>query len=117
MTQNRRLSTTQTRIGCLLPLGDPFIFITGHDDSAFILLVSIGLTGCGTVAQVWETGTEVVANTVDTVVNGTSDLVTAIGTDIVDTGAFVVDTGAGVIEVVSEKVDAETDKLDGTEGN
>jgi uncharacterized protein YceK len=81
-----------------------------------IFLVSI-LSGCGTIAQVWETGTEVVSNTVDTVVTGTSDLVTAIGTDIVETGAFVVDTGAGVVEGISERVDEETDKISGDEGN
>ncbi len=79
------------------------------------LFLVLALTGCGTVAQVWETGTEVVSNTVDTVVTGTSDLVTAVGTDIVDTGAFVVDTGAGVVDVVADRVDAETDKLDGEE--
>jgi starvation-inducible outer membrane lipoprotein len=79
----------------------------------FILLVSIGLTGCGTMAQIWETGTEVVSNTVDTVVTGASDLVTAVGTDVVNTGAFIVDTGAGVVQGVSERVDEETDKLDG----
>ena len=79
----------------------------------FIILASIGITGCGTVAQVWETGTEVVSNTVSTVVTGTSDLVTAIGTDVVNTGAFVVDTGAGVIDGVSDRVVEETDKLNG----
>mgnify|MGYP003326094783 CR=1 FL=1 len=66
-----------------------------------LFILSLTLTGCGTVAQVWETGTEVVSNTVDTVVTGASDLVTAIGTDIVETGAFVVDTGAGVVEGLS----------------
>ena len=71
----------------------------------FILLTSICLTGCGTIAQVWETGTEVVSNVVDTVVTGTSDLVTAVGTDVVNTGAFIVDTGAGVVQGVSERVD------------
>ena len=76
-----------------------------------LFILSLTLTGCGTVAQVWETGTEVVSNTVDTVVTGASDLVTAIGTDIVETGAFVVDTGAGVVEGVSERIDEETDKL------
>ena len=81
-----------------------------------IFLVSV-LTGCGTVAQVWETGTEVVSNTVDTVVTGASDLVSAVGTDIVDTGAFVVDTGAGVVEGVSERIDEETDKIEGDGGN
>ena len=79
----------------------------------FILLASIGLTGCGTIAQVWETGTEVVSNAVDTVVTGTSDLVTAVGTDVVNTGAFIVDTSAGVVEGVSQRVDEETDKLNG----
>ena len=76
-----------------------------------ILFLASTISGCGTIAQVWETGVEVVSNTVDTVVTGTSDLVTAIGTDIVETGAFVVDTGAGVVEGISERVDAETDKL------
>jgi|TARA_R100001244_G_scaffold132118_1_gene107181 hypothetical protein len=79
----------------------------------FVLLISIGLTGCGTIAQVWETGTEVVSNVVDTVVTGTSDLVTAVGTDVVNTGAFIVDTSAGIVEGVSERVDEETDKLNG----
>jgi uncharacterized protein YceK len=82
---------------------------------SFFLVLT--LSGCGTIAQVWETGVDVVSNTVDTVVGGASDLVTAVGTDIVDTGAFVVDTGAGVVEVISDKVDKETDKLDGAEGN
>ena len=82
-------------------------------NTLFILLVSIGLTGCGTIAQVWETGTEVVSNAVDTVGTGTSDLVTAVGTDVVNTGAFIVDTSAGVVEGVSERVDEETDKLNG----
>ena len=88
-------------------------FIKGIVIGAVIIL----LTGCGTVAQVWETGTEVVSNTVDTVVTGASDLVTAVGTDIVDTGAFVVDTGAGVVEGVSERIDEETDKIEGDGGN
>ena len=81
-----------------------------------LFILSLTLTGCGTVAQVWETGTEVVSNTVDTVVTGALDLVTAVGTDVVETGAFVVDTTAGVVEGVSERIDDETDKLVEDEG-
>ena len=79
-----------------------------------LFLVSI-LSGCGTVAQVWETGTEVVSTAVDTVVTGSSDLVTAMGEDIVNTGAFVVDTSAGVGAAVSERVDEETDKMESSD--
>tara|TARA_B100000929_G_C15420071_1_gene391035 strand:- start:99 stop:443 length:345 start_codon:yes stop_codon:yes gene_type:complete len=88
--------------------------IMKHVITLFIL--SLALSGCSTVGQIWETGVEVVSNTVDTVVGGASDLVTAVGTDIVETGAFVVDTTAGVVEGVSERVDAETDKLVEDEG-
>ena len=88
--------------------------IMKHVITLFILSLTLG--GCSTVGQIWETGVEVVSNTVDTVVTGASDLVTAIGTDVVETGAFVVDTTAGVVEGVSEKVDAETDKLVDDEG-
>ena len=83
--------------------------IMKHVIALFIL--SLTINGCSTVAQVWDTGVEIVSNTVDTVVGGASDLVTAVGTDIVETGAFVVDTTAGVVEGVSERIDEETDKL------
>ena len=83
-----------------------------------LFLFSFIMSGCTTVGQIWETGVDVVSNTVDTVVTGASDLVTAVGTDIVETGAFVVDTTAGVTEAVSERIDNETDKLyEEEEGN
>jgi uncharacterized protein YceK len=82
-----------------------------------VLFLVLTLNGCSTVAQIWDTGVEVVSNTVDTVVTGASDLVTAIGTDVVETGAFVVDTTAGVVAGVSERIDEETDKLVEDEGN
>ena len=83
--------------------------IMKHVITLFIL--SLALNGCSTVAQIWDSGVDIVSNTVDTVVGGASDLVTAVGTDIVETGAFVVDTTAGVVEGVSERIDEETDKL------
>ena len=45
--------------------------IMKHVITLFIL--SLTLNGCSTIAQVWETGVEVVSNTVDTVVGGASD--------------------------------------------
>ena len=74
----------------------------------FFLLVS---TGCSTIGGVWEAGKTVVTGTVDAVVTGTSQIVSAIAEDIADTTAFVVDTTAGVVEDVANYVDEETDSL------
>ena len=74
----------------------------------FFLLVS---TGCSTIGGVWEAGKTVVTGTVDAVVTGTSQIVSAIAEDIADTTAFVVDTTAGVVEDVADYVDEETDSL------
>ena len=74
----------------------------------FFLLVS---TGCSTIGSVWESGKTVVTGTVDAVVAGTSQLVSAVAEDVADTTAFVVDTTAGLVETVAEKIDEETDEL------
>ena len=74
----------------------------------FFLLVS---TGCSTIGGVWEAGKTVVTGTVDAVVTGTSQIVSAVAEDIADTTAFVVDTTAGVVEDVANYVDEETDSL------
>ena len=74
----------------------------------FFLLVS---TGCSTVGGVWEAGKTIVTGTVDAVVTGTSQIVSAVAEDIADTTAFVVDTTAGVVEDVADYVDEETDSL------
>lgn len=74
----------------------------------FFLLVS---TGCSTIGGVWEAGKTVVTGTVDAVVTGTSQIVSAVAEDIADTTAFVVDTTAGVVEDVADYVDEETDSL------
>ena len=74
----------------------------------FFLLVS---TGCSTIGGVWEAGKTIVTGTVDAVVTGTSQIVSAVAEDIADTTAFVVDTTAGVVEDVADYVDEETDSL------
>ena len=74
----------------------------------FFLLVS---TGCSTIGSVWESGKTVVTGTVDAVVAGTSQLVSAVAEDVADTTAFVVDTTAGLVETVADKIDEETDTL------
>ena len=74
----------------------------------FFLLVS---TGCSTIGGVWEAGKTVVTGTVDAVVTGTSQIVSAVAEDVADTTAFVVDTTAGVVEDVANYVDEETDSL------
>ena len=74
----------------------------------FFLLVS---TGCSTIGGVWEAGKTIVTGTVDAVVTGTSQIVSAVAEDVADTTAFVVDTTAGVVEDVADYVDEETDSL------
>jgi len=74
----------------------------------FFLLVS---TGCSTIGGVWEAGKTIVTGTVDAVVTGTSQIVSAVAEDVADTTAFVVDTTAGVVEDVANYVDEETDSL------
>ncbi len=72
------------------------------------LLVS---TGCSSIGGVWEAGKTVVTGTVDAVVQGTSQVVSAVAEDVADTTAFVVDTTAGVIEDVADEIDEQTDEL------
>ena len=68
-------------------------------------------TGCASVSGVWEAGKTVVTGTVDAVVQGSSQIVSAVAEDVADTTAFVVDTTAGVIESVAEEIDEQTDEL------
>jgi len=67
--------------------------------------------GCASVSGVWEAGKTVVTGTVDAVVQGSSQIVSAVAEDVADTTAFVVDTTAGVIESVAEEIDEQTDEL------
>ena len=73
-----------------------------------LLLLS---TGCASVSGVWEAGKTVVTGTVDAVVTGTSQVVSAVAEDVADTTEFVVDTTAGVVEDVAEEIDENTDEL------
>ena len=73
--------------------------------------------GCSTISGVWEAGKTVVTGTVDAVVTGTSQIVSAVAEDVADTTAFVVDTTAGVVEDVADKVDEQTDELQGESPN
>ena len=68
-------------------------------------------TGCASVGGVWEAGKTVVTGTIDSVVQGTSQVVSAVAEDVADTTAFVVDTTAGVIEDVAVEVDEQTNEL------
>jgi phage-related protein len=81
----------------------------------FIKSLVVGLllvvSGCASVSGVWEAGKTVVTGTVDAVVKGTTQVVSAVAEDVSDTTAFVLDTTAGVVEDVAEKVDQETDEL------
>ncbi len=69
------------------------------------------LAGCSTVGGVWEAGKTVVTGTVDSVVTGTSQIVSAVSEDVVDAAAFVGDTTAGVVAEAADYIDAETDEL------
>jgi hypothetical protein len=79
-----------------------------------ILIIALSLVtiqGCGTVASVWEGGKTVVTGTIDAVVQGTTQIVSAVAEDVADTTAFVVDTTAGVVEDVAAEIDEQTDEL------
>ena len=78
--------------------------------SCFLLL-----SGCASVGGMWEAGKTIVTGTVDSVVQGTSQIVSAVAEDVADTTAFVVDTTAGVIEDVADEVVEQTDELQGEE--
>ena len=69
------------------------------------------LSGCSTIGGVWEAGKTVVTGTVDAVVQGTTQVVSAVAEDVADTTAFVLDTTAGLVEDVANKIDEETDEL------
>ena len=69
------------------------------------------LPGCASVSGVWEAGKTVVTGTVDAVVQGTTQVVSAVAEDVSDTTAFVLDTTAGVVEDVANEVDEQTDEL------
>ena len=69
------------------------------------------LAGCSTVGGVWEAGKTVVTGTFDSVVTGTSQIVSAVSEDVVDAAAFVGDTTAGVVAEAADYIDAETDEL------
>ena len=68
-------------------------------------------TGCSTIGGVWEAGKTVVTGTVDAVVQGTTQVVSAVAEDVADTTAFVLDTTACLVEDVANKIDEETDEL------
>ena len=69
------------------------------------------LAGCSTVGGIWEAGKTVVTGTVDSVVTGTSQVVSAVTEDVVHASVFVGDTTAGIVEDASDYIDAETDAL------
>ncbi len=69
------------------------------------------LAGCSSIGGVWEAGKTVVTGTVDSVVTGTSQIVSAVSEDVVDAAAFVGDTTAGVVAEAADYIDAETDEL------
>ena len=68
-------------------------------------------TGCSTIGGVWEAGKTIVTGTVDAVVGGTTEIVSAVASDVADTTDFVLDTAAGVVEDVAVRIDDETDEL------
>ena len=78
-------------------------------------LIALGflilMVGCSTVGGVYDAGRNVVTGTIDTVVSGTSTVVSAVTEDVVDAAAFVGDTTAGVVAEASDYIDAETDVL------
>ena len=74
-------------------------------------ILTLLVSGCSTVASVWEGGKTIVTGTVDAIVQGTSQVVSAVAEDVADTTAFVVDTTAGVVEDVAAEIDAQTDEL------
>jgi len=76
-----------------------------------IMSFLIMIAGCSTVGGVWEAGKTVVTGTVDSVVTGTSQIVSAVTEDVVDAAAFVGDTTAGVVNEAAEYIDAETDAI------
>jgi len=88
-------------------LGEKMKYLIASILGCFLLLS----TGCASVSGVWEAGKTVVTGTVDAVVQGTSQIVSAVAEDVADTTAFVVDTTAGVIEDVAQEVDEQTDEL------
>jgi mannose/fructose/N-acetylgalactosamine-specific phosphotransferase system component IIC len=69
------------------------------------------ISGCSTIGGVWEAGKTVVTGTVDSVVTGTSMIVSAVTEDVVDAAAFVGDTTAGIVEDAADYIDAETDAI------
>ena len=59
----------------------------------------------------WDAGRTVVTGTVDSVVSGTSTVVSSVTEDVVDVVAFTGDTAAGLVASTSEYIDKETDEL------
>tara|TARA_R100001443_G_scaffold75344_1_gene82941 strand:- start:1392 stop:1658 length:267 start_codon:yes stop_codon:yes gene_type:complete len=74
---------------------------------SFLILIS----ACSTVGGAWNAGKTVVTGTVDSVVTGTSTVVSAVTEDLVDVVAFTGDTAAGMVASTSEFIDKETDEL------
>ena len=89
--------------------------------SLIVALFVVTLGACSTMEAVWEGGKTVVTGTVDAVVTGTSQIVSAVAEDVVDTTAFVVDTSAGLVEAsaefVYEKTDSASDEPEEEAGN
>ena len=69
------------------------------------------MTACSTVGGAWDAGRTVVTGTVDSVVSGTSTVVSSVTEDVVDVVAFTGDTAAGLVASTSEYIDKETDEL------
>lgn len=77
--------------------------------SLLVCLFVVSIGACSTMEAVWEGGKTVVTGTVDAVVTGTSQIVSAVAEDVVDTAAFAADTTAGLVQASAEFVDGQTD--------
>jgi len=80
--------------------------------SLLVCLFVVSLGACSTMEAVWEGGKTVVTGTVDAVVTGTSQIVSAVAEDVVDTAAFAADTTAGLVSASAEFVDKQTDSAE-----
>ena len=83
--------------------------------SLLVCLFVVSIGACSTMEAVWEGGKTVVTGTVDSVVTGTSQIVSAVAEDVVDTAAFAADTTAGLVEASADFVDGQTDSAEESE--